>query len=261
MQEEIPKQVYKDAKDRFRTWHFPKHNLTLMALWSRFLVNASQTVVNGSITGGFDLHLDKVDDNWAQKLPAINYAIFSDAQWFLRQNYLYEGGNLIGCIYCQEPNMTDLGPGFAIQRAFRAAFKYINDCKDCTGIVTLLRTFSPAQFENGTWKTGGSCMRTSPLTPEEINNAGAADLDYRNIQVAEIENARKWGERNGNAFDVLDVTGAMLTRPDGHPGLYWRSKKKGYSDCVHWCLPGPIDVWNEFLLEALQRQSRILLRT
>ena len=207
------------------------------------------------------MHLDKVDDNWAPKLPVVDYAIFSDAQWFLRQNYLYEGGNLIGCIYCQEPNVTDLGPGLAIQRAFRTAFKYINDCKNCFGILTLLRTISPSQFENGTWKTGGSCVRTSPLAPEEIQDAGGADMEYRNIQMAEIESARKRGEKIGNRFDVLDVTGAMLMRPDGHPGLHWRNKKKGYSDCVHWCLPGPIDVWNEFLLEVLRRQSHFPLRS
>lgn len=261
LQEETPEDVYKDAKDRFRTWHFPHHNFTLMSLWSRFLVTSSQTVVNGSVTGGFDVHLDRVDDNWAQKLPAVDYAIFSNAQWFLRQNYLYKGGYLIGCIYCQEPNVTDLGPGFAIQRAFRTAFQYINDCKNCSGILTLLRTISPSQFENGTWKTGGSCVRTSPLALEEIKDAGGADLEYRNIQVAEIEGARKWGEKSGNGFDVLDVTGAMQMRPDGHPGLHWRNKKKGYSDCVHWCLPGPVDVWNEFLLEVLLRQSRFPLRS
>nr|XP_027074579.1 protein ALTERED XYLOGLUCAN 4-like [Coffea arabica] len=259
--EETPKDVYKDAKDRFRTWHFPHYNFTMMSLWSRFLVTSSQTIVNGSVTGGFDVHLDKVDDNWAPKLPVVDYAIFSDAQWFLRQNYLYEGGNLIGCIYCQEPNVTDLGPGFAIQRAFRTAFNYINDCKNCFGILTLLRTISPSQFENGTWKTGGSCVRTSPLAPEEIQDAGGTDMEYRNIQMAEIESARKRGEKIGNRFDVLDVTGAMLMRPDGHPGLHWRNKKKGYSDCVHWCMPGPIDVWNEFLLEVLRRQSHFPLRS
>ncbi|KAL3526447.1 hypothetical protein ACH5RR_011103 [Cinchona calisaya] len=253
--EENPKEVYKDAEDRFRTWHFPHHNFTLMALWSQFLVTAKGRVVNGSATGGFDLHLDQIDDNWAQKLPSIDYAIFSDAHWFFRSNYLYEGGNLIGCVYCQEPNVTDLGPGFAIRRTFRAAFSYINDCKDCSGIITLLRTFSPSQFENGAWNTGGNCTRTTPVVHEEISNAGGVDWDYRNIQVAEIERARKRGEKHGNAFDVLDVTGAMLMRPDGHPGLHWGNQwMKGYSDCIHWCLPGPIDAWNEFLLEVLRRR-------
>ncbi|CAI9111082.1 OLC1v1011218C2 [Oldenlandia corymbosa var. corymbosa] len=258
--EESPNEVYKDAKDRFTTWQFPKHNFTLMVLWTRFLVNSSQTVVNSSVTGAFDLHLDKIDLNWAQNLPAVDIAIISDAQWFLRENYLYEGGELIGCIYCQDPKVTNLGPGFAIQRAFRAALNYINDCKDCSGILTLLRTYSPSHFENGTWKTGGSCLRTHPFGTEEIKDH-VEDLDYRNIQVTEVETARKSGQKNGNAYGLLDVTEAMLMRPDGHPGLHWRRKKKGYSDCVHWCLPGPIDAWNELLLEVLRQHSPLPLRS
>uniref|UniRef100_A0A0A9HQF3 Trichome birefringence-like C-terminal domain-containing protein n=1 Tax=Arundo donax TaxID=35708 RepID=A0A0A9HQF3_ARUDO len=25
------------------------------------------------------------------------------------------------------------------------------------------------------------------------------------------------------------------------------------NDCVHWCLPGPIDTWNEILLQFVKR--------
>ncbi|CAI9758616.1 unnamed protein product [Fraxinus pennsylvanica] len=155
---ETPKEVYKDTENQFTTWEFSKHNFTLMALWSQFLVTATERVVNGSTTGGFDLQLDKVDQNWSEKLHLMDYVIFSDAHWFFRQNYLYESDNLIGCVYCQATNVTDLGP--------------------------------------------------------EV----------------------------------------MVIRPDGHPGIYWGNQwMKGYSDCIHWCLPGPIDTWNELLLEMIQR--------
>lgn len=257
MQEETPTQVYRDAEDRTATCHFPRHNFTIMVLWTQFLVSASEIIANGSATGGFHLHLDKIDESWVQKLSAIDYAIISDGQWFFRPNYLYEGGRFVGCIYCQETNVTDLGPGFAIQKAFRLALKYINDCNSCPRIVTILRTFSPSQFENGGWNAGGTCTRTSPLAPEEIKDGGGLDWYYRRIQLAEIDSARKLGEKKGNAFDILDVTRAMLMRPDGHPGLHWGNQwMKGYSDCIHWCLPGPIDTWNDFLLQVLRRQSR-----
>ncbi|XP_022133636.1 protein trichome birefringence-like 19 [Momordica charantia] len=28
-----------------------------------------------------------------------------------------------------------------------------------------------------------------------------------------------------------------------------------YNDCVHWCLPGPIDAWSDFLLEMLKMEG------
>ncbi|KAL0343966.1 UNVERIFIED_CONTAM: protein ALTERED XYLOGLUCAN 4-like [Sesamum angustifolium] len=256
LQVETPKAVEKDAEDRFTTWEFPKQNFTLMATWSQFLVAATERVINGSSNGGFDLLLDTVDSKWSEKLPSVDYVIFSDAHWFFRQNYLYEGGNLIGCVYCQGPNVTDLGPGLAIRKAFRAAFKAINDCKNCRKIVSFLRTYSPSHFENGTWNAGGGCNRTVPIGRDEVQKGGP-DWDYRKIQIEEVETARNAGEESGNKFEILDVTEMMSMRMDGHPGLYWGNQwMKGYSDCIHWCLPGPIDVWNELLLELIKRQIK-----
>ncbi|XP_027083453.2 xyloglucan O-acetyltransferase 3-like [Coffea arabica] len=259
-EEETPHEVYReDEEGKTIIWHLPRNNFTIMVLWSPFLVSASEMAVNGTETGGFHLHLDKIDESWVQKLPALDYAILSATNWFFRPNYVYEGGHFLGCIYCSDPNVTHLGPDIVIQGAFRLALKSINDCNSCSRIVTLLRTFSPSQFENGTWNTGGTCKRTRPFAPEEINNGGL-DLVYRNAQLAEIDNARKLGEEKGRAFDVIDVTEAMLMRPDGHPGLHWDNRwNKGLSDCLHWCLPGPVDTWNEFLLELLQRHSSFLL--
>lgn len=224
-----------------------------MILWSKFLVTSKERKINGSASGIFDLHMDKVDTKWAKKLTGVDYAIISDAHWFFRKSYLYKDGNLIGCLLCNEQNVTDLGLGFAVRMAFRTGLNFINKCKECMGSVTLLRTFSPAHFENGGWNSGGSCNRTSPLGPEGKDLA-AFDWELRTIQVEEIERARKEGEWRGKKFVAMDVTRAMLMRPDGHPGSHWGNKwMKGYNDCVHWCLPGPIDAWNDFLMATLRR--------
>ncbi|KAL6961068.1 hypothetical protein U1Q18_038831 [Sarracenia purpurea var. burkii] len=43
----------------------------------------------------------------------------------------------------------------------------------------------------------------------------------------------------------------MAMRADGHPYRYGK-KKNELADCLHWCLPGPIDSWNEFLIHLLE---------
>jgi hypothetical protein len=52
---------------------------------------------------------------------------------------------------------------------------------------------------------------------------------------------------------VLDVTKAMMLRADGHPGRHYdkRSAGGGANDCLHWCIPGPIDMWNDVLLHKI----------
>ncbi|KNA25836.1 hypothetical protein SOVF_002900 [Spinacia oleracea] len=252
--------VHKDSEDRFRTWHFPSSNFTLMIFWSKFLVKSEERMVNNSGTGSFNLHFDKIDEKWASKLPGLDYVIVSTAHWFFRKNYLYEQGKLIGCVYCDEPNTPELGLNYALRMSIRSALKYINNCKGCKkNMVTLIRTFSPAHFENGAWDTGGGCNRTSPHGEEkgkEIEMEKRFELELRELQIEELERARieDKGEEK-RKLRVLDITRAMLMRPDGHPGEFWGNKwMKGYNDCVHWCLPGPVDAWSDFLLAVLQKE-------
>nr|CAD1825308.1 unnamed protein product [Ananas comosus var. bracteatus] len=212
-QVEIPIDVYKDAEDRFRTWHFQSHNFTLTMLWTQFLVEATERDINGS------------------------------------ENYLYKGDKLVGCTFCSAPNVEGLGVTFAVRSAFRTAFKFLRSCdRREKKLLIVLRTFSPAHFENGAWNGGGSCNRTSPFSEEEMMSLSGINWEIRNAQVGEVERLKGSGEK----FEVLDVTKAMLMRPDGHPGTHWNNEwMRGYSDCVHWCIPGPVDLWNELLLKVL----------
>ena len=255
LQEEIPEDIYKDSEDRFRTWYFHRHDFTLKVLWTKFLIAGEEIMINGTGSSQFNLQLDKVDDEWSKHLPGLDYAIVSAGHWFFRVLYLHEGDNIVGCVYCNEPNVTHRDMNFALQMSFRATFNYINDCKNCSGLVTLLRTFAPAHFENGFWNTGGYCNRTTPSNENEID-LKRFEWDLRNAQVEEIERARKVGKSQGKKFGVVDVTRAMLMRPDGHPGDHWGNKwNKGYNDCVHWCMPGPVDTWSEIFMAVLREEA------
>ncbi|KAL1357103.1 hypothetical protein AAHE18_05G232700 [Arachis hypogaea] len=207
-QEDTPKDMYKDPEDKYRQWYFPKHDFTLMMIWSRFLIVGEERIVNGT-----------------------------------------------GCVYCNEQNVTNYNIDLPIRMAFRTTFMHINGSKNKKrGLLTVLRTFAPAHFENGVWNNGGYCNRTSPLSEAEAD-FGSFDWQLRSIQLEEFERAkREKGEKR--LFEILDVTRAMLMRPDGHPGDHWGNKwMKGYNDCTHWCLPGPVDLWSEFLLALLIRSQ------
>ena len=92
-----------------------------MMLWTRFLVKGVEKE-----GGVFELHLDQVDDNWAQNVSngLVDYAIVSNAQWFFKKNHLFEDGKLIVCVYCNEANVTEFDVGFAIGRAFQTTLRY-----------------------------------------------------------------------------------------------------------------------------------------
>ncbi|KAI0519833.1 hypothetical protein KFK09_007294 [Dendrobium nobile] len=60
---------------------------------------------------------------------------------------------------------------------------------------------------------------------------------------------------------VINITQLSEYRKDGHPSIYrkfWETfspqqleNPASYSDCIHWCLPGVPDVWNELLFNFL----------
>ncbi|CAN6201973.1 unnamed protein product [Urochloa humidicola] len=257
-QAETPTEVYRDAFDKFRTWHFPAHDFTLMAMWTEFYAHASPVLdAEGKPTPSFDIHLDRLSANWTSRLPELDYAVLSGGNWFFRVNYLWEGGRRVGCVNCREANLTDLGIAHAVRRVVRAALGAVAGCRDCKrGLVTFLRTYTPDHFEHGSWFSGGYCNRTQPLGEEEIGLEGIG-WELRRVQREEVARVRETAAGLGTRrFGVLDVTKAMMLRADGHPGAYYDKRwVRNASDCLHWCLPGPVDMWNQMLLQRLAQMS------
>ncbi|KAG1327000.1 protein ALTERED XYLOGLUCAN 4-like [Cocos nucifera] len=197
--------------------------------------------------------LSQINRNWADKLPGVDYAVISGGNWFFRKNYMYKGGKIIGCVNCQEGNLTNYGVRFPIRMALRAALEFISTCKECKGLVTFLRTYTPAHFEGGSWFTGGNCNRTRPLNDSEVS-LDMIPWELRNIQLEELERIKQREMVGKRKFGLLDVTKAMMFRADGHPGSNWDKRWTTANDCLHWCLPGPIDMWNDLLLQILKKE-------
>lgn len=100
-------------------------------------------------------------------------------------------------------------------------------------------------------------MRTMPFRSNETRLEGA-NLELYMTQLEEFRVADREGKKRGLRYRLLDTTQAMLLRPDGHPSRYghWPHENVTlYNDCVHWCLPGPIDTWGDFLLQMLKMEG------
>lgn len=200
------------------------------------------------------LYLDEPEESWAREIENFDYVIVSVGQWFYRPMVFYEKGRLVGCSSCGMQNVTEIPRFYAYQMAFRTTFRTLLD--RFKG-VTFLRTFSPDHFENGPWNDGGNCIRTRPFRKGEVK-LKIYDLEFYRIQVEEYRAAERESLRKRRQkFRLLDTTEASLMRPDGHPNTYGHSphKSTSFNDCVHWCLPGPIDTWNEFLLQSMKPET------
>ncbi|KAM0949124.1 putative PMR5 domain, PC-Esterase [Dioscorea sansibarensis] len=106
-------------------------------------------------------------------------------------------------------------------------------------LKAFFRTISPRHFVNGEWNTGGSCDNTTPLT------VGSEVLQDRSSDPG-AEGAVK-----GTKVKLLDITALSELRNEGHISKYGSKANAGVQDCLHWCLPGIPDTWNEILSAQL----------
>jgi xyloglucan O-acetyltransferase len=250
-QVESPQNTFSDLdRDKELTkWHFETYNFTVLYAWSKFLVRTEERRVNGS---GPKTHvfLDEIDPHWVQQLHHVNYAVLSGGHWFFTQLYLYQHKKLIGSALNSDKGIPVLGVIFAYQSAFRTALNYLKYNAAADLRLVVLRTFAPAHFESGAWNKGGLCERTRPNL--DTGPLSGNHLEMRDVQLDEIERAQN-GSTSHVRFVAMDVTLAMEMRPDGHPGSHWDNRwNHGYSDCVHWCMPGAVDTWNEILFQTIK---------
>ncbi|KAJ7975709.1 protein trichome birefringence-like 19 [Quillaja saponaria] len=250
------------SNTNFKRWFYPEYSFLLATFWSPYLVKARDTDPNGHSynVNLMNLHLDEVDTAWSAQIENFDYVIISAGQWFFRPLVFYEKGQVVGCSKCQLEKIVDRTIYYGYRKAFRTAFRTIRNLQAYKG-VTFLRSFSPAHFENGDWDKGGKCGRTKPLAKDEIRPDWYIMKLYL-TQKEEYRAAEKEGKKRGLHFGLLDTTEIMFQRPDGHPNNYgqWLHKKVIVNDCVHWCLPGPIDTWNEFLLYLMKKEARASFR-
>ncbi|CAI8594178.1 unnamed protein product [Vicia faba] len=253
---EWPIDVSYTKDDYFMRWKYPSYNFTMAVYWTPFLVKTKQESSDGPThTGLYNIYLDEFDEKWTSEIEDFDYVIINGGHWFQKPMVFYEKGKIVGCHYCLLENVTDLTMYYGYRKAFRTAFRALNSLENFKG-VTFLRTFAPSHFENGIWNQGGNCVRTKPFKSNEARLEGT-NMELYMIQLEEYKISQKWAKRNGLKIRLLDTTQSMLLRPDGHPSRYGHLPGENvtlYNDCVHWCLPGPIDTWNDFLLEMLKME-------
>lgn len=256
VQVEQPVEIYHDEGYKSRTWYFRAHNFTIATYWAPFLLRADfLTKVKVS------LHLDELEAKWVKEYHRHDYVVVAAGSWFGLSMIMMENNTVVGCHACRG-KYEELGIFYPYRRALQQAFSFI--AQSGHKPVVIFRTWSPNHFEYGEWFDGGVCNRTMPYGDD--GEYGGTPIDRRNygINMEEFGKAAAVGSANGARMELLDVYHLSLLRPDGHPGPYMKlhpfdqeegKKVRVQNDCLHWCLPGPIDTWNDLMMEMLIKEE------
>ncbi|XP_020583180.1 protein trichome birefringence-like 34 [Phalaenopsis equestris] len=116
-------------------------------------------------------------------------------------------------------------------------------------------SMSPTHFWGDEWGINSSqnCYNeTEPIRREDYWGRGS---DKRMMRV--VESTIFGLKERGVKVQIINITQLSEYRKDGHPSTYrkqWEPLTKeqlanpsSYADCIHWCLPGVPDVWNQLL--------------
>ncbi|XP_060202486.1 protein trichome birefringence-like 34 [Lycium barbarum] len=100
---------------------------------------------------------------------------------------------------------------------------------------------------------GENCYSETEQIQEEGYQGKGSDPKMMKI----VESTMHDLEQRGLNVHLINITQLSEYRKEGHPSIYRKqwdyltekqiANPSSYADCIHWCLPGVPDVWNELL--------------
>ncbi|KAJ8898956.1 hypothetical protein K2173_008456 [Erythroxylum novogranatense] len=128
---------------------------------------------------------------------------------------------------------------------------HVNRTRTQMFFVSLSPTHQKAKEWGG--DEGGNCYgETEPIFKEGYQGNASCPVMMRTVEKV-LDGLRT----RGLNVQMINITLLTEYRKEGHPSIYrkqWEalteeqiSNPSSYADCIHWCLPGVPDVWNELL--------------
>ncbi|XP_060174477.1 protein trichome birefringence-like 34 [Lycium barbarum] len=127
-------------------------------------------------------------------------------------------------------------------------------------------SLSPSHKNATDWGMGNGQNCYGETEPISRTNYWGSETDRDMMEIA--EGSVIGLKRRGLDIKYLSITQLSDYRKDAHPSVYKRNwvaptkeqllNPRSNADCVHWCLPGVPDVWNQILYAYIMDSSREL---
>ncbi|KAI5415299.1 protein trichome birefringence-like 16 isoform X3 [Lathyrus oleraceus] len=219
-------------------YRFSSTNTTILYYWSASLCDVEPIDVNNPNTD-YAMHLDRPPAFLRQFLHKFDVLVLNTGhhwnrgklnanRWVMHVGGVPNTDRKLALIWAAK-NLT-----------IRSVVSWVDSqLPKHPGLKVFFRTISPRHFFGGEWNTGGSCDNTKPMSVgKEILEEESSD--------PVVASAVK-----GTRVKLLDITGPSQLRDEGHISRYSLTAKPGMQDCLHWCLPGVPDTWNEILFAQI----------
>lgn len=163
---------------------------------------------------------------------------------------------LKGSFRDEVPQIEMLSTEDAYRMAMKSMLKWVQRNMDPKKTRVFFTSMSPTHSKSIDWggEEGGNCYNQTTL----IDDPEYWGSDSRKTIMKVIGDEFR---KSKAQVTFLNITQLSSYRKDAHTQIFkkqWgpltpeqKADPKTYADCVHWCLPGLQDTWNELLFAKL----------
>ncbi|KAL7136108.1 hypothetical protein ABFS83_10G007200 [Erythranthe nasuta] len=232
-----------------------EYNATIEFYWSPLLVESNCDDPYSHRIKDRTVRIKSIEKH-ARHWTDADILIFNSFMWWLEPNMTILWGSFGSSDAIFERVETNL-------RLYEMALNTWSDWLEININRTKTKLFfmslSPYHFQGESWNEGHCYNVTEPIMKEDYRGI-TTDTDMMRTAESTIQKL----EKRGLKAEYLNITHLSDYRRDAHTSIYRKfgdlsddqlSNPKSYSDCVHWCLPGVPDVWNQIFYSYIINSS------
>ncbi|CAK9176256.1 unnamed protein product [Ilex paraguariensis] len=230
-----------------------EYNASIEYYWAPFLIESISDHATNHTVHKRLVKLDSIAKH-SEQWKGVDILVFESYVWWMYKPSINATYGSLQDI--QEYNVTT-----AYRLALETWAKWIESSINSQDQKVFFMTMSPTHLWNWEWKAGtdGNCFNETHPIQGPYWGTGSS-LDIMGIVEDVLGKLKK-------KVRLLNITQLSEFRKDGHTSVYGerkgklltreqRSDPKTYADCIHWCLPGVPDTWNEILYAHLLQDYR-----
>ncbi|TYI44097.1 hypothetical protein ES332_A01G213600v1 [Gossypium tomentosum] len=223
------------------------HRTNLLARYGSWSANSNGGKLEDlGYKEGYRVDVDIPEGTW-EKAPGFHdILIFNAGHWWWAPSKFDPIKSPMLFFERGLPLIPPIPPDVGFDKVLKHTIRFVEKTMQPSAIK-LFRTQSPRHFEGGDWDQGGSCQRLQPLSPKEVEELFSLTKNGTNVE-ARLVNLHLYKSLKGSNFHILDITRMSEFRADAHPST---TGGKKHDDCMHWCLPGITDTWNDLFVTHL----------